>query len=471
MVDLQQHQDVLQQQLLKVQQVREQEKANAEAAPHERSLLSPKATASPASPRGRRLSQDSSASQSPQSKQTRPTLRGAGKVVKVPTTPLNSPTAGAEVEVKPKASAKASERPYSRAPSWPVQKPSTPSALQDQQVFHDMGLASALSNVPSRRLLQPGEEITELALEPPPPDMSSLLAEKELEVEGATTSEMLGSMANEADQEWWQRLHDQLEVMRRDVQDYAHRTTAAHASRFTRVQTREGCHEGMRLPVGGSLVASGESLTSLARSRSAPRVSITRSQSQPQNSWQPPMTPQTPRFEPPGLLRQSPQQELQRQDAGDGTQQLPVLRMSSSTCSWPRSPTPVFLQAAPPVDSRFVPVTAQSPPPTRRPMAVAGHTPVRTRGAGYVPELVTPRGSVSRAPPQANGGVLSRQSSAGAGVLRAPSAPPVVRWQSQPSQLRPDTRNVQLGVSCTGAIPAQVQYAALPSGGQMSWAK
>eukprot|EP00913_Durusdinium_trenchii_P032133 g30091.t1 len=26
-------------------------------------------------------------------------------------------------------------------------------------------------------------------------------------------------------------------------------------------------------------------------------------------------------------------------------------------------------------------------------------------------------------------------------------------------------------VSCTGAIPAQVQYAALPSGGQMSWAK
>eukprot|EP00913_Durusdinium_trenchii_P019655 g18478.t1 len=79
-------------------------------------------------------------------------------------------------------------------------------------------------------------------------------------------------------------------------------------------------------------------------------------------------------------------------------------------------------------------------------MAVAGHTPVRTRGAGYVPELVTPRGSVSRAPPQANGGVLSRQSSAGAGVLRAPSAPPVVRWQSQPSQLRPDTRNVQLGM-------------------------
>eukprot|EP00913_Durusdinium_trenchii_P014576 g13675.t1 len=217
-----------------------------------------------------------------QSKQTRPTLRGAGKVVKVPTTPLNSPTAGAEVEVKPKASAKASERPYSRAPSWPVQKPSTPSALQEREwkwtdrtavahvaVFHDMGLASALSNVPSRRLLQPGEEITELALEPPPPDMSSLLAEKELEVEGATTSEMLGSMANEADQEWWQRLHDQLEVMRRDVQDYAHRTTAAHASRFTRVQTREGCHEGMRLPVGGSLVASGESLTSLARSRSA----------------------------------------------------------------------------------------------------------------------------------------------------------------------------------------------------------
>ena len=79
-----------------------------------------------------------------------------------------------------------------------------------ERVFRDVGLASALSSVPSRGL----EEIPPLALEPPPaPPLEPFEAP-----EGATPSAVLGSMATQADQEWWHKLHEQLETMHRDVQ-------------------------------------------------------------------------------------------------------------------------------------------------------------------------------------------------------------------------------------------------------------
>lgn len=82
-----------------------------------------------------------------------------------------------------------------------------------ERVFRDPGLASALSNVPSRAAL--GEEVLPLLLEPPRPTPVEVFEAPE----GATPSAVLGSMASAADQEWWQRLHEQLETMHRDVQE------------------------------------------------------------------------------------------------------------------------------------------------------------------------------------------------------------------------------------------------------------
>eukprot|EP00434_Breviolum_minutum_P045598 symbB.v1.2.040920.t1/scaffold7653.1/size10051/2 len=189
--DLQQQQDVLQQQLLKLKERRESGDVAEESPPHERSLLSPPQfspkASSPKSPL-RRMSRDSSASQSPMSplgrRQTRPTLRGPGaKAGKVPTTPLNSPVAPAEAPAifvsqarVPKANN--SGKLHTAAPTPPVDfEPQVGVSL-----FRDKGLASALSSVPSRqRFGIPPEEIIPLMLDPPP----APALEPEIPTEGA----------------------------------------------------------------------------------------------------------------------------------------------------------------------------------------------------------------------------------------------------------------------------------------------
>ncbi|CAL1157931.1 unnamed protein product [Cladocopium goreaui] len=170
-VDLQQQQDVLQQQLLKLKEVRESGDVAEGHAPMERSLLSPPQLSPKASlPKSplRRMSRDSSASQSPTSplaKQTRPTLRGAGaKAGKVPTTPLNSPMASDEkapaIFVSQVRSAKAA--PLTGSGKVP-RSATVPAVESAPTIFRDKGLASALSNVPNRsRMGIPPEEIIPL---------------------------------------------------------------------------------------------------------------------------------------------------------------------------------------------------------------------------------------------------------------------------------------------------------------------
>ena len=529
--DLQQQQDVLQQQLLKLKERRESGDVAEESPPHERSLLSPPQfspkASSPKSPL-RRMSRDSSASQSPMSplgrRQTRPTLRGPGaKAGKVPTTPLNSPVAPAEAPAifvsqarVPKANN--SGKLHTAAPTPPVDfEPQVGVSL-----FRDKGLASALSSVPSRqRFGIPPEEIIPLMLDPPP----APALEPEIPTEGGTPSESLGRFNNEADQEWWKRLHEQLETMHRDVQDYAQRSCPSR--RFVRVGPGqlgpsysygvlvEPRVEGLRLPVAGS--ASMESTGDLTNTRSGPlpRPPISRSSSQRQNSWQPPMTPQTPQFEP-GLARQMPQQELQRQRVDSGlsgskvsvsaeetessqpsrevsrpTPPQPVGRMTLPKAGpWLRSPVPVVYQApaasaGPIASERFVPVAPAvqttmgvTPSGTRRPVGVVGQMPVTrsqsvgpTVGAaisGYGhPSPMTPRGIASH--------VIQRQSSCPS-APRAPSTPPtLVRCQMTPRSL--DTKlnvsRVAMPNTVPGMMPGMpqphVQYAAMPSGGQISW--
>eukprot|EP00434_Breviolum_minutum_P045599 symbB.v1.2.040920.t2/scaffold7653.1/size10051/2 len=180
--DLQQQQDVLQQQLLKLKERRESGDVAEESPPHERSLLSPPQfspkASSPKSPL-RRMSRDSSASQSPMSplgrRQTRPTLRGPGaKAGKVPTTPLNSPVAPAEAPAifvsqarVPKANN--SGKLHTAAPTPPVEAwlACILFIVVGVSLFRDKGLASALSSVPSRqRFGIPPEEIIPLVGEP-----------------------------------------------------------------------------------------------------------------------------------------------------------------------------------------------------------------------------------------------------------------------------------------------------------------
>lgn len=554
-VDLQQQQDVLQQQLLKLKEVRESGDVAEGPAPMERSLLSPpqlspKATSSPKSPL-RRMSRDSSASQSPTSplaKQTRATLRGAGaKAGKVPTTPLNSPMASDDkvpaILVSQVRSAKAAPLTGSgKVPRGAFPAPAVESA---PTIFRDKGLASALSNVPNRSQMGiPPEEIVPLALDPPPapepPQLESLAATQG----GGMPSEIMANWNSEADQEWWTRLHQQLETMHRDVQDYAQRSCPSR--RFVRVgpgQLGPGGYgwlveprtEGMRLPVGSASCASmlaptvgtGDALgsTSLGHTRSGPLprppMSMSRSNCQAQNSWQPPMTPQTPQFDPPGLARQLPQQELQRQRA-DGisgskvsvsaeetedsqpsrevsrpTPPAPMARMPSpAPATWVRAPVPMVFQApsGPVASERFVPVVPPVPVPvvppvsstvpttppagTRRPAGVVGQMPVmRTASVGRssVGAAVSGYGHPSPMTPRGQAGHVVRQSSCGSvqqvqQVQRAPSAPPtVLRCQMTPRSV--DTKlNVRVG-TMPGSMPSQVQYASMPSGGQISWVK
>eukprot|EP00435_Cladocopium_sp_Y103_P057434 s1456_g19.t1 len=494
----------------------------AEHAPMERSLLSPPQlspkASSPKSPL-RRMSRDSSASQSPTSplaKQTRPTLRGAGaKAGKVPTTPLNSPMASDEKAPAIFVSQVRSAKAAPLTGSGKVPRGATVPAVESAPVtiFRDKGLASALSNVPNRsRMGIAPEEIIPLTLDPPPapepPQLESLAATQG----GGMPSEIMANWNSEADQEWWTRLHQQLETMHRDVQDYAQRSCPSR--RFVRVGPGqlgpgygwlvEPRTEGMRLPVGSASCASmlaptvgtGDALgsTSLGHTRSGPLprppMSMSRSNCQTQNSWQPPMTPQTPQFDQPGLARQMPQQELQRQRVDSGisgskvsvsaeetedsasrevsrpTPPPPMARMPSpAPATWVRAPVPMVFQANPsagPVPSeRFVPVappmvatvptgpttvptTVPTTPPagTRRPAGVVGQMPVmrtasvgRSVGAavsGYGhPSPMTPRGQVVRLGVQ--------QSSCGSVQhvqQRAPSAPPtVLRCQMTPRSL------------------------------------
>lgn len=548
-VDLQQQQDVLQQQLLKLKEVRESGDVAEGHAPMERSLLSPPQLSPKASlPKSplRRMSRDSSASQSPTSplaKQTRPTLRGAGaKAGKVPTTPLNSPMASDEkapaIFVSQVRSAKAA--PLTGSGKVP-RSATVPAVESAPTIFRDKGLASALSNVPNRsRMGIPPEEIIPLTLDPPPapepPQLESLAATQG----GGMPSEIMANWNSEADREWWTRLHQQLETMHRDVQDYAQRSCPSR--RFVRVGPGqlggpgygwlvEPRTEGMRLPVGSASCASmlaptvgtGDALgsTSLGHTRSGPLprppMSMSRSNCQTQNSWQPPMTPQTPQFDPPGLARQMPQQELQRQRVDSGskvsvsaeetedslpsrevsrpTPPAPMARMPSpAPATWVRAPVPMVFQApaAGPVPSeRFVPVappmvptvpgttvptTVPTTPPagTRQPAGVVGQMPVmRTASVGRSSVGAAVSGYGHPSPMTPRGQAVVRQSSGGSVQhvqQRAPSAPPtVLRCQMTPRSL--DTKlNVRVG-TMPGSMPSQVQYAAMPSGGQISWVK
>ncbi|CAJ1408910.1 unnamed protein product [Effrenium voratum] len=323
-------QQQLLQQLLQLKQKREEEEKVEEPA-QERVLLSPPhATpkSSPLSPR--RLSRDSSTSRSPAfAAGTRPSAK-PGK--NRPVTPMNSPAAfsGAGDEGVPHVFVSMPRGATPAAGTPPLQEELT-SLLPTLTLAGDRGLASALNSVPSRGRLgiAEAEEIDELVLEPAPPALTESSPQAQqaeaMADEGTPMSDILGSLSSAADQECWKLLQDQLAVMHRDVQDYAHRTFPA--KRFQRVN---GAGPPRRLdaalPEAPAPAVRPQAPYGSGHSGSAsfepPRARpISRCQSQPE-SWAPPAppTPQTPQFDPRSPLRRmSPQQELQRQDGSTGS--------------------------------------------------------------------------------------------------------------------------------------------------------